>query len=91
LLGVVHNIYRAPSRPANDFYDLTVPQGKYLMIGDNRDNSDDGRAWGFVGENDFIGQAQFIWMSWDSQATLVHKIRWERVGNHLDQTITAEK
>lgn len=86
LLGVVHKIYRAPSRPALNFYDVVVPVGHYMMVGDNRDNSDDSRGWGFVSEDDFIGQAHLIWMSWDSHADWLHKIRWNRIGLGLDQT-----
>ncbi|WP_028885902.1 signal peptidase I [Teredinibacter turnerae] len=42
-----------------------VPEGHYLMIGDNRDNSSDGREWGFVPEERIVGKAFAIWMHWD--------------------------
>lgn len=45
--------------------EITVPAGHYLMVGDNRDDSNDGRCWGFVPEENLVGQAFFIWMSWD--------------------------
>lgn len=38
-----------------------VPPGKYLMIGDNRFNSYDGRGWGLVPRNDIIGRSEFVW------------------------------
>jgi len=41
----------------------TVPQGEYLMLGDNRDNSNDGRYWGFVQDNQLAGKAFMIWMN----------------------------
>ena len=85
--GIVHKIYRNPERPAVDFYNLVVPKGHYLMVGDNRDNSDDSRTWGFVPESAFFGQAQFIWMSWNSHADWLHKIRWNRIGDTLNQTL----
>ncbi|MBV53527.1 MAG: signal peptidase I [Coxiellaceae bacterium] len=88
LEGIVHKIYRNPKRPGIDFHDVVVPPGYYMMVGDNRDNSDDSRAWGFVSQNDFIGKARFIWMSWNSHADWFHKIRWNRIGNGLDQSIS---
>jgi signal peptidase I len=47
--------------------EVTVPEGHFLMVGDNRDDSNDGRCWGFVPEENLVGKAFFIWMSWDWQ------------------------
>ncbi len=41
----------------------TVPQGHYMMIGDNRDNSTDSRYWGFVPEDHLRGRAFLVWMN----------------------------
>jgi signal peptidase I len=50
------------------------------MMGDNRDDSDDGRTWGFVPEENLRGKAMVVWMSWDAKN---HRIRWHRIGDSL--------
>ena len=63
-------------------YDRVVPAGQYLMIGDNRDNSSDGRVWGFVPEDHLVGRAARIWLNlplgrsgWPD---------WHRIGKRIE-------
>jgi signal peptidase I len=65
-----------------DFAEVTVPAGNYLMIGDNRDNSEDGRYWGFVPEANLVGSARRVWFNFDWERS--RKIDWGRIGKKID-------
>ena len=75
-----------PSDPllgdSDDFAEVVVPAGHYLMIGDNRDNSADGRVWGFVPDANIIGRAARIWFNWDLGRT--GGPQWSRIGRAIE-------
>jgi signal peptidase I len=71
---------RSPVSPRDNFGPVTVPAGKLLMMGDNRDRSYDGRFWGFVDANLVEGRAILIYWSWDNDGAGILPIRWDRFG-----------
>ncbi len=58
-----------------------VPAGHYFVMGDNRDNSNDSRYWGFVPEENLVGKAMIIWMHWNWKTG---GLAWERLGNRIE-------
>ena len=63
---------------------LVVPAGQYFMLGDNRDNSEDSRYWGFVPRPAIHGRPWFVYYSFDAALpeafSWLREVRWSRIG-----------
>ena len=89
----VHFLEPPPAAGASPSDDLrvsygpvTVPTGQFFMMGDNRDNSEDSRYWGFLPAGYVKGKALFIYMSFGggpSSVPLVGGVRWSRLLNRV--------
>lgn len=92
----LHGILDDPGKNGLSRTPLVVEPGRYFMMGDNRDNSNDSRAWGTVRLDEFKGPAFIIYWSWNSAGNFFHLLnpinwftvekRWGRVfqGIHCD-------
>jgi signal peptidase I len=79
---------RRRCRPTRDNWGpVVVPTGRFLMLGDNRDDSEDSRYWGFVERSAIKGRPLFIYYSFDASKPRalpwLTEIRWNRIGGAI--------
>jgi len=84
LLGKEHTVIFRKGKEATNrgsYIPVTkVPEGYVFVMGDNRDNSQDSRFWGFVPIENIAGKAFLVHWSWDfGNPDITNKVRWNRI------------
>ena len=80
-----HRVLLTPGAPLSPGGDYVVPAGHYFMMGDNRDNSEDGRyrdEVGFVPEGNLVGRATGVWLNWRRPSE--GGPQWNRIGTGIE-------
>jgi signal peptidase I len=76
---VTHKILIEPNSPGTQA-EYVIPPNDYFVMGDNRDNSNDSRFWGFVPDENLVGEAFMIWLNWDIDGSVFD---FSRIGNQI--------
>jgi signal peptidase I len=77
LVGIKHDIFVRPNvNLSGDFQNILIPKDSFFAMGDNRDDSNDSRFWGFVPEANIIGRAQYILFSWNADQNTLRSHRF---------------
>ena len=66
--------------PRDNFDPITIPENKFFVMGDNRDQSHDSRFWGLVDLQEIKGKALIIYWSWDPDDW----VRFRRIGDLIE-------
>jgi signal peptidase I len=72
-----HAYFSDSTQTQYEYGPVVIPAGSYFVMGDNRDNSQDSRYWGFLKREKIRGKAFMIYWSWDSEKRWP---RWNRLG-----------
>lgn len=78
-----NELKRAGYGVRDNFGPVVIPEGKFFLMGDNRDMSFDCRFWGPLDYKYVLGKVLFIYFSWDRGPPLYkiwQKVRWKRIG-----------
>ncbi len=75
-------------RPSRDNWGpLVVPEGGFFVLGDNRDNSEDSRYWGFVERESIRGRPWIVYysseMDEEGRFQFLREVRWTRIGDRI--------
>lgn len=85
---LVDGVARSTYDPTRDSWGpIVVPEGKYFALGDNRDNSEDSRYWGFLDSSSIRGRPMFVYYSFVRDPlqpfSWLTDVRWRRIGEAI--------